>query len=304
MTQFSKEMQTMEFNRKQLVENINNIIQQKKLKVGEVEQAIGISTGYISRLSKAGNESIPATDVIWKLARHFGVSIDALISGDFSEGTDNLSILRKFVKTLNVQTAEGLLKWSPVTTKYVNGVLKGQEPLFFLVRETGEDCGVPQMREDFSEANRTYSRYKKRAINCPATNGDPAWMIGDGFKTTLPDGKRVYLFYMGAELDVGVPQIGTIDEEFYVMYLEEWVADAAEGHWKAAEVFSTLGPGYELHDDVWDLAANLAMSAYDLEIDAGVKDAILSFLKNDSMEKKEVEEKAGAAGNRGGISVD
>ena len=44
----------MNFNRQQLVENINNLIQQKNMKVGEVEQAIGISTGYISRLSKAG----------------------------------------------------------------------------------------------------------------------------------------------------------------------------------------------------------------------------------------------------------
>lgn len=41
-----------EFNRQRMMENVNELIKEKGLKVGEVESAIGVSTGYISRLTK------------------------------------------------------------------------------------------------------------------------------------------------------------------------------------------------------------------------------------------------------------
>ena len=289
----------MEFNRKKLIENINNLIQQRKLKVGEVEQAIGISTGYLSRLSKTGNESIPATDVVWKLARHLGVSTDALISGDFSEITDNISVLRKFVSKLKLQTGEELLKWSPVTTEYVNKVLKGDEPLFFLVQETDMDRGIPKTANDTDEKKITYPWYHNRMIAPAAANGDPAWMLGDGYKTTLPNGKRVYLFYMGTEMDDG-DEIPTIYQEFYEMYLEEWIpgkkddtqtTEAENGYWKATEIFSTLGPGYDVWDELWDLHTVVSMAAYDVMLETGVKDTILNFLKDDDAEVENLTDK-------------
>lgn len=44
-----------EFDIQRLMDNINSIIQQKNIKIGEMESDIGVSPGYISRLTKKGN---------------------------------------------------------------------------------------------------------------------------------------------------------------------------------------------------------------------------------------------------------
>ena len=49
----------MEFDRARLMNNINTLIKDKNIKIGELENSIGISTGYLSKMSKADNESMP-----------------------------------------------------------------------------------------------------------------------------------------------------------------------------------------------------------------------------------------------------
>ena len=68
---------SIEFSRQKLAENIMALMQQKKLKIGEVEQQIGISTGYLSKMLKKETDAAPSTDIIWKLSKVLGVSTDA-----------------------------------------------------------------------------------------------------------------------------------------------------------------------------------------------------------------------------------
>lgn len=282
----------MDFNRQQLVDNIGSLIQQKGMKIGEVESAIGISTGYLSRLSKDGNNSIPATDVTWKLARHLGVSTDALISGDFSAGTDNLSVLKRFLKKLTVQTVDGVVDWIPVTTKYVNAVLKGDEDSFFLVKQKDKDYGVPQFEpeDNFSEVNMTYSCYHRRKIVSAASPLDFAWMTGDGFKAKLGENRWVYLFPMCVSFDTGTPA-GSIEQDYFEMYLLNWtptggivgaaavLSGEASGRWVETQVFDTFKTSYApLADDVRELYDTASRTAYDVKLNASVKSAILDFL--------------------------
>ena len=53
----------MEFDRARLMNNINTLIKDKNIKIGELENSIGISTGYLSKMSKADNESMPGIDM-------------------------------------------------------------------------------------------------------------------------------------------------------------------------------------------------------------------------------------------------
>lgn len=80
----------LEFSRQKLAENITALMQQKKLRIGEVEQQIGISTGYLSKMLKKETDAAPSTYIIWKFSKVLGVSTDMLIEGDFSQATDNL----------------------------------------------------------------------------------------------------------------------------------------------------------------------------------------------------------------------
>ena len=282
----------MDFNRQQLVENINNLIQLRNMKVGEVEQAIGISTGYISRLSKAGNGSIPATDVVWNLARLFGVSTDSLISGDYSAGNDNLSVLRRFIAKLNVKTMEGNLDWYAVTTKYVNAVLTGEEPPFFLVGKTEKDNGTPYLLDEINENRKTYPFYGNRAIISAAAPQDCVWLTGDGFKTEMSGGKWLYLFRLCTDVETGTPA-GSVETQYYEMYMSEWVTDGGflgataaltgkvSGQWVATQVFDTLRGGIVLEGAVKELYDLASQTAYDLKINPTVRSTIMDFL-NDS----------------------
>ena len=282
----------MDFKRQRLIGNIGCLIQQKGMKVGEVETAIGISAGYLSRLSKDGNSSIPATDVTWNLAQHFGVSTDALISGDFSDGSDNLSVLKRFLRKLIVRTIDGSIDWIPVTTKYVNAVLKGDEDLFFLVKQEDKDHGVPNFNpeDNFSEVTSTYSCYHNRRIVSAADPLEPAWMTGDGFKAKLNENRWVFLFPLCVSFDTGT-RAGSVEQDYFEMYMLDWsldggVAGVAEtskgsvsGNWVDKQVFDTFKDSYApLVEDAKDLYDTARRTAYDVKLNASVKSAILDFL--------------------------
>lgn len=278
----------MNFDRHRLMANITALIRQKDMNIGDVEAAVGSSKGYISRLLK--NESVPSSDFIWKLAKVLGVSTDMLIEGDYTEGTDNLSTLKKFLIKLRLQTSDGSMVWSPVTTKYVNAVLKDEEPLFFLVKEKRNGTTVSHMEDGLSEVNCTYSFYKNRKIHSVAFPQEYAWMTGDGFKANLSDERIAYLFPMCASIATGTPAEEN-KVNYYEMYLSTWkssdgiaaVASAlngkVSGEWITKQIFDTYRV-MELGDETCDLYDTIKRTAYDLRITPDVKNAILDFLED------------------------
>lgn len=118
----------LEFSRQKLAENIMALIQQKKLRIGEVEQQIGISTGYLTKMLKKETDSAPSTDIIWRLSKVLGVSTDMLIEGDFSKATDNLQYMRKFLYRLQSLTDTNELEWDRISISDVNEALRSESP--------------------------------------------------------------------------------------------------------------------------------------------------------------------------------
>lgn len=90
----------MEFDRTKLMTNITALIKEKGLRIGELENKVGISAGYISKMTKAENESMPGVDLIFKLAQELEVSVEALVCGDFNKSNDNLLFLMRFLHSL------------------------------------------------------------------------------------------------------------------------------------------------------------------------------------------------------------
>lgn len=102
----------MEFEKSKLMANINDLIKERGRKIGELEDAVGVSRGYLSRMSKAENESMPGVDLIYRLADELQVSIDMLISGNFDRSNDNLLYMVKFLNQLKTDTDLHELTWS------------------------------------------------------------------------------------------------------------------------------------------------------------------------------------------------
>lgn len=90
----------MEFDRTKLMTNITALIKEKGIRIGELEKKVGISAGYISKMTKAENESMPGIDLIFRLAQELEVSVEALVCGDFNKSNDNLLLLMRFLHSL------------------------------------------------------------------------------------------------------------------------------------------------------------------------------------------------------------
>lgn len=105
----------MEFDKTRLMNNINLLIKEKNLKIGELENEMGVSTGYISRMAKSEKESAPSVDFICKLAAKFEVSMDLLVGGDFEKANDNLKYMERFIHTLIDDTNAHVFDWERFT---------------------------------------------------------------------------------------------------------------------------------------------------------------------------------------------
>ena len=68
----------MEFNKQTLFDNIAFLVKKHNLRIGELENASGVSPGYISRASKDGGPT-PGIEFILKIADKLNVTIDTLI---------------------------------------------------------------------------------------------------------------------------------------------------------------------------------------------------------------------------------
>lgn len=101
----------MEFDKVKLMNNINALIKERGLKIGELENELKVSTGYISRMSKPENETMPSVDFVWKIASKLQVSVDFLIDGDYTNATDNLDFMAKFIHTLIDETDAMNMDW-------------------------------------------------------------------------------------------------------------------------------------------------------------------------------------------------
>ena len=77
----------------QIGERLFNMRQKSNLSLQDVATAVGISKAHVWELEK-GRSKNPSFDLVQKLAKHYGVSIDALIGDDDEPDTATLQIER------------------------------------------------------------------------------------------------------------------------------------------------------------------------------------------------------------------
>ena len=108
----------MGFDKSRLMNNISELIKERGRKIGEIEDVVGVSKGYLSRMSKADNETMPGVDLIYRLACELDVSLDTLVCGDFGRSNDNLFYMIKFLYRLKLDTDLHDLIWTKDTSFY------------------------------------------------------------------------------------------------------------------------------------------------------------------------------------------
>lgn len=112
----------MKFDKAKFIKNVKYICRMKNLKIGELESSVGVSPGYISRLDKENNSSIPGVDTICSFAEKLNISIDRILSADISELSETINYILSFLSKLTNDTYENKIKWSKLgKEKLLNG---------------------------------------------------------------------------------------------------------------------------------------------------------------------------------------
>ena len=106
------------FDNSFLVNNIAYLVKKQNLKLGELEELLGISAGYISRTAKENSGKRMSVDVVWKLARLFDVDIDKLLCCNLNELKGNAAVLVRFVERMIRRTESGILQWEDCGGEY------------------------------------------------------------------------------------------------------------------------------------------------------------------------------------------
>lgn len=88
------------FSSKYLSRNIEHLIKLAKLNMYDLDNAAGVSRGYIAKGAGEDSKKRLSIDVVWKIARAFNVNIDDLVNADLSEPTGQLKEMLDFVEGL------------------------------------------------------------------------------------------------------------------------------------------------------------------------------------------------------------
>ena len=272
-----------EFDRQKMLSNISTLIQQRGMKIGELEAKVGVSAGYLSRLGKEDSKAIPAIDVIWRIARELGVNIELLVDGNFDHATENLAYLQKFIQRLFEKTVTGGLDWQSYSRYRMEQAVRGEVNLQVPFIETDPERTFTDNRDDLLQMGCDYSSITgcghKHFISF-TWPGSTQSMGGSCFYTDIATAKRLYIakfvdvMYEDAnEYDPGVPDL--------VDWYEVIVEDTSSGHIEA--ICSTLSKSAPLLPDIEKLYQELKQHEYDLRIAPTVKQVIDDFMSDDDL---------------------
>lgn len=94
-----------------LAKNIIYLVKKNGMRVGELEEFLGISAGYISRTAKEDSKKKMSIDVVWKIARLFDTDIRTLTETQMWVSRSNTDLLIKFLDRLYEDTKDNYFSW-------------------------------------------------------------------------------------------------------------------------------------------------------------------------------------------------
>lgn len=103
--------------------NINSLCRETNRKKSEIEEEVGVSSGYFARLSKTPS-TFPIVDVLLKLSEIFGVNIDLLLKQNINSMGQNNRMIYKLVTMLCQRTIDGDIQWKELSSICSLGEIK------------------------------------------------------------------------------------------------------------------------------------------------------------------------------------
>lgn len=210
---------TAEYDRQIVIDNIMTLIQRHNTKVGEFEKQMGVSTGYISRLSKKDSASAISAEFIWKVAQYFNVSVDCIIRSRINEEDRKIDYMRKFINKIIKRTNDGTLEWKAIRVEEINHMLMEETRSAFpvvYVRRAGFQKNSPHKSTDSVRIDNALGCWGDNKVISCIYGGAIVNPQGTIYHTSMPYGdqsdKELYLAYYCTDTEGG-------PEEFYELMI-------------------------------------------------------------------------------------
>lgn len=255
------------FNKSLCFSNIREMIRENPdVKIGQIESEAGIRLGYMSRLEKGDNAAEPSVEFIVTAAKLLNVSVDTLISVDFTSLTPTEKYLVNFIEKLKLDTLSDKLDWSLETqfdlSKYddvFNG--KNNHPLFSLetfYRQT--ETGYPDLVTENVYVSKSF--------------GPNTYINGDCFNLRLKNGSIFYLMNLAKD-------VHQVDDKDAVV--KEAVVYVPGGK---TQVLATTKDEYPIGQMVDRLYLTIKERMKHPKLNNDIMTAIDAFMKNDLEDDK------------------
>ncbi len=253
------------------IDNIENFISEKNIKIGDFEKSIGVSAGYLSRLKARidnGEDVVPTVPILNNISHVLGVSMDMLINFDIPSRHDNLTTLIRVLDKLINDTNEKKIEWYPCNEEALKYRGDDISPSLFerekdLEEDFDEDENVDKSsiilgRGDSEEYARRFGKcsYKSKFGSLIKTNGTT-------YTTFIKD----------SDIDVHIIGVSVYNMQGWDVYIEEY-------GYEAKCLFTTLEePTDMLTDKVKDLIECIGRNRRDAIISSDLKKIIDEYLE-------------------------
>ena len=237
-----------EFDSSTLADNIAFLAKKHGMRVGELEETIGVSAGYLSRTIKENSKKKMSIDIVWKIARLFDTDIKTLTETKMWVVHTNTDLLERFLKRLYEDTRDSFFAW------------ESEGGVMMVLQDRYKELGLVTVEEDevaVYHPNHLNQKYK--------------WvLVADIVSLECFDGKKD-LAIIPYNID-GKDDIKGFD---FIFVWEE------EGRWCWEKVFYTSDdPFGTLQDGAQKLYDLIESSEYDAKLSSKVHQLISSYVKS------------------------
>ena len=138
----------MKYDKNLFITNVYYLAKQRDVKIRELESGCGVSAGYFARLRQEKKNAAPGADFLLAVADLLSVSVDALLTFDFSEASDAETALHHYMEKLVRETQSHQLSWQEDAFGYLDNLVinkdgKTPHPLFDTIPDSSGRESLP-----------------------------------------------------------------------------------------------------------------------------------------------------------------
>ncbi len=125
----------MKYDKVRFITNVYALAKQQGLKIRDLESGCGVSAGYFARLRQEKKNAAPGADFLLAAADQLSVTVDSLLTFDFSEASESETKLHEYLEKLIRETVSHRLVWQEDAFGYLDNLIiskdgKTPHPLF------------------------------------------------------------------------------------------------------------------------------------------------------------------------------